>query len=123
MTDQNLHPTEIRVRSGGATVLLTYANGDSYPLSAELLRVYSPSSEVQGYHRHRPLLQKDKEAVRVVTVEPVGHYALRIRFDDGHKSGLYTWPYLYDLASRHEQHMAEYLERLAAAGHPRKEAP
>ena len=94
-----LAPTEIRVHTRSRTLELVYADGRHYALPAEYLRVHSPSAEVQGHGPWQEVLVHGKEQVGIRAVEPIGHYAIRVVFDDGHDSGLYTWDYLRKLAS------------------------
>ena len=108
-------PQRIRLRSGGRTLVLSYADGD-IELSAEYLRVHSPSAEVQGHGGGEGLLVGGKRDVGITAIEPVGRYAVRLRFSDGHDSGLFSWSVFEDLSRRHEQRWARYLERLAENG-------
>lgn len=89
-------------------------------LSCEYLRVYSPSAEVRGHGAGQEVLQVGKESVNITGIEPVGNYAVRLTFSDGHDTGLYSWDYLYDLAEHQDTLWQAYLERLAAAGVQRK---
>lgn len=109
-------PTAIKLHKASKTLELHYGD-DRYSLSAEFLRVHSPSAEVQGHGQ--PILQVGKLHVGLKGVEPAGQYALKLVFDDGHDSGLFTWDYLYELATRQEQLWADYLAALAAAGKSR----
>lgn len=109
-------PTAIKLHKVSKTLELHYGD-DRYSLSAEFLRVHSPSAEVQGHGQ--PILQVGKLHVGLKGVEPAGQYALKLVFDDGHDSGLFTWDYLYELATRQEQLWADYLAALAAAGKSR----
>ena len=119
MTDIPI-PTDITLHKQSKTLGLAY--GDlHYTLSAEYLRVYSPSAEVRGHGRGQEVLQIGKENVAIDRIEPVGHYAIKLFFDDGHDSGLYSWDYLYDLALNQDQHWQDYLHRLQQAGHHRVE--
>jgi DUF971 family protein len=111
-----LAPTEIRVHARARMLALSYADGRHFELPAEYLRVHSPSAEVQGHGPGQEVLVKAKENVSISAVEPVGHYAVRVVFDDKHDSGLYTWKYLLELAESHTVRWARYLERLRAAG-------
>jgi len=113
-------PTEVRLRKGDRLLSLSYADGQRFDLDFEYLRVHSPSAEVKGHGPGQEVLQTGKEAVSVIDIEPVGHYAVRLHFDDGHDSGLYTWKYLYQLGSEHQQRWQDYLDRLDAAGYARK---
>ncbi len=109
-------PSVIKLHKLSKILELRYGE-QSYQLSAEFLRVHSPSAEVQG-HGH-PILQTGKLKVGLRKIEPAGNYALKLYFDDGHDSGLYTWNYLYQLAIRQDQLWAEYLAELATAGKSR----
>ncbi len=109
-------PTAIKLHKASKTLELHYG-ADAFTLSAEFLRVHSPSAEVQGHGN--PILQYGKQAVGFKGAEPAGQYALKIIFDDGHDSGLFTWDYLYDLAIRHDELWTDYVAQLAAAGQSR----
>jgi len=109
-------PTAIKLRKASKTLDLEYG-AERYSLPAEFLRVHSPSAEVQGHGT--PVLQHGKIAVGLSKVEAAGNYALKLTFDDGHDSGLFSWDYLYQLATHQEQLWAEYLEQLSAAGRSR----
>lgn len=115
---QDALPTDIMLHKASRTLSLVY-NDKTYTLSAEYLRVYSPSAAVRGHGAGQATLQLDKETVGISKLEPAGNYALKIHFDDGHNSGLYTWEYLYDLATAQTAHWQDYLDRLTAAGHSR----
>ena len=95
---------------------LVFPNGRHFRLPYEFLRVHSPSAEVRGHGPGQETLQTGKRDVTITAVEPVGHYALRPTFSDGHASGIYSWDYLYDLGERQDELWRRYLERLAAAG-------
>jgi DUF971 family protein len=110
-------PTDIKLHKASKTLSLKYASGEEYHLPAEFLRVHSPSAEVQGHGK--PILQFGKIAVGLSKVEPAGQYALKLTFDDGHDSGLFTWEYLYQLAVRQEDLWSDYLAELKAAGKTR----
>lgn len=110
-------PSSIKLQKATRTLQLEYADGTCYRLGAEFLRVHSPSAEVQGHGR--PILQYGKQNVALVGVAPAGNYALKLSFDDGHDSGLYTYDYLEQLALRQEQLWADYLAELQAAGKSR----
>ena len=113
-------PEEIRVRAGGQILALTYADLGEVALSAEFLRVYSPSAEVRGHGQGNEVLQIGKEDVTITGVEPVGNYAVKLIFSDGHDSGLYSWDILNEFARNHVQLWQNYLQRLDQAGHQRK---
>jgi DUF971 family protein len=95
---------------------LSYENGNAYRLPFEFLRVLSPSAEVQGHGPGQETLQTGKRDVLIANLEPVGHYALKPSFSDGHDSGLYSWDYLQYLCENQEQLWKEHLDKLAAAG-------
>ncbi|MBI6704860.1 gamma-butyrobetaine hydroxylase-like domain-containing protein [Pseudomonas viridiflava] len=110
-------PSAIQLHKASKTLTLKYASGEEYHLPAELLRVHSPSAEVQGHGK--PILQYGKLNVGLTKVEPAGQYALKLTFDDGHDSGLFTWQYLHELAVRQEALWADYLQELEKAGKSR----
>ena len=112
-------PTGITLHKHSKMLDLTY-DEVNYHLSAEYLRVYSPSAEVRGHGAGQEVLQINKEQVGINQIEPVGNYALKIYFDDGHDSGLFTWDYLYDLATQQNIHWQDYLNRLEKAGYQRQ---
>jgi len=109
-------PDEIRLREGGRILTLRYADGTGFDLPAEYLRVESPSAEVKGHGPGQETLVAGKRNVRMTSLDPVGTYAVRILFDDGHSTGLYTWDYLVKLGREQATLWKAYLERLAAAG-------
>jgi DUF971 family protein len=108
--------TNLVVHQQSKVLELTYENGSTYCLPFELLRVLSPSAEVQGHGPGQETLQTGKRDVLITSLEPVGHYALKPTFSDGHDSGLFTWDYLYKLCENQEQLWLTHLEKLAAAG-------
>lgn len=112
-------PTEIRLQQASRQLVLGFDDGFSCILSCELLRVYSPSAEVRGHGPGQETLQLGKEQVNITDIRPVGNYGVKLVFDDGHDSGIYNWDYLYDLGQRRDAHWADYLQRLADAGHQR----
>ena len=109
-------PTGIALHTRSRELELEYAGGEKYALSCEYLRVYSPSAEVRGHGPGQEVLQTGKMNVGISAIKPVGNYALQLVFDDGHDTGLYSWPYLYGLCVNHRQRWQDYLERMAAAG-------
>lgn len=113
-------PTEIRLRRTSRVLEVAFPDGRRYTLSFEYLRAHSPSAEVQGHGPGQDVLQIAKENVAIVRVEPVGHYAVRLVFDDGHDTGLYTWKYLRDLGEGFDERWARYLKRLEGIGYERK---
>jgi DUF971 family protein len=113
-------PTEIRLQKKSRQIVIAFDDGDRFDLSFEYLRVNSPSAEVKGHGPGQEVLQTGKENVQITAIEPVGHYAVRLIFDDGHDSGLYSWQYLYELATEHDSKWQAYLDRLKAAGYARQ---
>ena len=107
--------TEIRLRRTTRVLEVSFADGSRYELPFEYLRVHSPSAEVKGHGPGQEVLVLGKENVGVVAVEPVGQYAVKLVFDDGHDTGLYTWKYLHELGRERPQKWARYLERKARA--------
>ena len=112
-------PDNIILHQQSRTIELVYAD-NSYILTAEYLRVSSPSAEVQGHGPGQEILQINKEKIGIAQLEPVGHYAIKIHFDDGHNSGLFTWDYLRELSIEQVPRWQHYLDRLAKAGYHRK---
>ena len=109
-------PTDVKLHQASRVLELVFPNGRHFRLPYEFLRVHSPSAEVRGHGPGQETLQTGKRDVTITAVEPVGHYALRPTFSDGHASGIYSWDYLYDLGERQDELWRRYLERLAAAG-------
>jgi DUF971 family protein len=116
-------PTDIKLHSRSRVVEIAFEDGKRYELPCEYLRVYSPSAEVRGHGPGQEVLQVGKERVNINAIEPVGTYAVVFKFDDGHDTGIYSWDTLYDLAAHRREYWDMYLERLAAAGHPRAPQP
>jgi len=115
----NPQPTAITLRTRSKLLRVEFDDGAAFELPFEYLRVFSPSAEVLGHGGGEGILQLNKQAVIVKSVEPTGNYAVRLVFDDGHDSGLYTWRYLYELGRNREAKWARYVERCAAAGQSR----
>ena len=111
MTDRT--PTEIKLRSRSRVLAVTFSDGQQFELPFEYLRVHSPSAEVKGHGPGQEVLVLGKEQVGIKAVEPIGQYAVRLVFDDGHDTGLYTWGYLYELGSQHAEKWAHYQDRVA----------
>ena len=109
-------PSDICLHQQSRVLELQFDDGAQFSLPCEYLRVYSPSASVRGHGPGQEVLQTGKHEVNIVTIEPVGHYAVKLVFSDGHDSGLYSWDYLYQLGQEHEPRWADYLARLAAAG-------
>ena len=111
---------EIRLRTRSRLLEVSFDDGARYELPAEYLRVFSPSAEVQGHGAGEGVLVGGKQDVTIRAVEPIGHYAVRLLFDDGHDTGLYTWKYLHELGSEREARWLAYLRRLEQAGLKRR---
>lgn len=109
-------PTELTVHGASRVLEIAFDDGARFRIPFELMRVYSPSAEVQGHGPGQAVLQTGKRHVEIVALEPVGHYAVQPTFSDGHDSGIYTWEYLYFLGSRQDELWADYERRLAEAG-------
>ena len=109
-------PTEIKLHQASRVLEIAFDDGRRFRLPYEFLRVHSPSAEVRGHGPGQETLQTGKRDVTIANVEPIGHYALRPTFSDGHDSGIYSWEYLYDLGVRQDELWQRYVERLAAAG-------
>jgi DUF971 family protein len=107
-------PTEIRLKDKGRTLAMSFDAGEAFELSAEYLRVMSPSAEVQGHSAAERKTVGGKQNVAIIQVEPVGNYAVRLVFDDMHSTGIYSWRYLHELGSQYETKWAEYLAELEA---------
>lgn len=112
-------PTDIKYHKKSRELEVRFDNGMHARLSAEYLRVHSPSAEVKGHAAGEGVLVTGKENVAIAKIEPVGRYAVRLVFDDGHNTGLYTWAVLYELSAEHDRKWQRYLERLAQAGKTR----
>jgi DUF971 family protein len=110
------HPTEIKLHQTSRVLEIAFADGRSFKLPYEFLRVYSPSAEVRGHGHGQEVLQTGKRDVTIDEVEAVGHYAIRPKFSDGHDTGIYSWDYLYGLGDEQDELWQRYLDRLAAAG-------
>jgi DUF971 family protein len=110
--------TGIKLRRQSRVLEVTFDDGQTFSLPFEYLRVYSPSAEVRGHGPGQETLQLGKHEVQVVRVEPIGNYAVRLDFDDGHNTGLYTWAYLHELGTTHAAKWQQYLDRLQKLGIP-----
>lgn len=112
-------PTELKLDHEKRTLAVTFDDGECFALPAELLRVLSPSAEVQGHSPEQRVTVPGKKNVRILRLVPVGNYAVRIVFDDGHDTGLYSWDYLRELGENSEARFRSYLNELAAKGFTR----
>ena len=105
-------PTDIRLHRKSGILELVYQDGTTVELSAEFLRVHSPSAEVRGHGKGQEVLQTGKKHVKINEVEPIGNYAIRLIFDDKHDSGIYSWDYLKELGDNQQQYWSDYLAKL-----------
>jgi len=115
-------PTAITVHGRSRVLEVGFSDGKTFRIPFELMRVYSPSAEVQGHGPGQEVLQTGKRGVELVALEPVGNYAVQPRFSDGHDTGIYSWEYLYFLGSQEAELWQKYEERLVQAGASRDEA-
>lgn len=113
-------PTEIKLRNKSRVLEIAFEDGQRFELPFEYLRVFSPSAEVRGHGPGQERLQLGKENVAITRIDPVGHYAVKLVFDDGHDTGLYSWSYLHELGEKLAENWRDYLDRLSAAGYARE---
>ncbi len=109
-------PTEVRLKKAEKTLAVSFEDGRSFNFPAELLRVESPSAEVQGHGASQKQIVAGRRHIGIMGLEPVGNYAVRISFDDLHDTGLFSWAYLYELGLNQESIWQTYLDNLATAG-------
>jgi DUF971 family protein len=121
MKNESPQPESINLHQKSRILEITFDDGQNFELSCELLRVYSPSAEVKGHGPGQSVLQTGKENISITDIEPVGHYAVKLIFDDGHDTGLYSWAYLYELGENKDALWQDYLQALKDAGHQRQE--
>ena len=118
--DQNTPtPIDIRLHQASRLLEIKFDNNTECMLSCEFLRVHSPSAEVRGHGAGQETLQVGKELVNIAAIEPIGNYAVKLVFTDGHDTGLYSWDYLYYLAQNYEAMWQDYITKLEMAGHKR----
>jgi len=115
-TDSGPAPTEIKLHQKSRVMEIAFADGRTFRLPYEFLRVHSPSAEVRGHGPGQEVLQTGKREVEIRVLEPVGSYAVQPTFSDSHATGIYSWEYLYHLGENQDRLWAEYLERLEKAG-------
>lgn len=120
MSTNQVTPTEIKLHQKSRSLEISFNDGSHFDLPCEYLRVFSPSAEVQGHGPGQETLQIGKEEVTIENIEPVGSYAIKPIFSDGHNTGIYSWETLYTLGKEKEANWANYLERLKQAGYQRK---
>ena len=118
MTTSNakIYPLEIKLHQSSNLLEIKFNNLTECMLSSEFLRVHSPSAEVRGHGPGQETLQVQKENVTIENIEPIGQYAIKLIFSDGHNTGIYTWDYLYELAATYDALWEEYLRKLSFAG-------
>jgi|TARA_B100000745_G_scaffold237188_1_gene160132 DUF971 family protein len=121
MAENTLHPLTISLHKKSRVLEIVYNDGLNFKLPCEYLRVFSPSADVKGHGPGQEVLQLGKEGVNIKEVEPIGNYAVRLIFDDGHDTGLYTWNYLYELGQNQKSNWIDYLHTLNKSGHKRKQ--
>jgi len=114
--EKKLVPTEIRYEKSEDKLYVSFDNGDSYVFTAEYLRVFSPSAEVRGHGPDSAVLQVGKKDVKILSIEPVGNYAVILSFDDGHNSGIYSWSWFHTIGESQDEMWAKYLQDLSDAG-------
>ena len=116
ISNAKIYPLEIKLHQASKLLEIKFNNLTECMLSCEFLRVYSPSAEVKGHGPGQEILQTHKENVTIESIEPVGQYAVKLVFSDGHNTGIYTWDYLYELAATYEVLWEEYIKKLSNAG-------
>jgi len=114
-------PTDIKLHQKSRILEIQFDSGETFEMTCEYLRVYSQSAEVTGHAPGQEVLQLDKQQVNVEAITPVGNYAIKLHFDDGHDTGLYTWERLYDLGKHQQKYWMDYLRNLMRAGHDHPE--
>ena len=108
-------PTDIKLLQKTRVLEIIFDDSKKFSLPCEYLRVYSPSAEVRGHHGQDGVLVTDKQNVNITGIDPIGNYAVRLIFDDGHRTGIYSWETLYDLGVNQEKYWQDYLQRVAQA--------
>ena len=116
-------PSEIKLHQKSRVLEISFADGKTFQLPCEFLRVYSPSAEVRGHGPGQEVLQIGKKNVDITHIEPVGSYAIQLKFSDGHDTGLYSWDILYDLGVHQDEMWQQYLRRMEDAGASREPGP
>lgn len=111
------HPTDIKLHQKSRMLEISFDSDETFQMSCEFLRVYSPSAEVTGHGPGQEILQLNKQDVSIEDITPVGNYAIKLHFSDGHDSGIYSWTHLYDIGKNQHQYWLDYLRRVRQAGH------
>ncbi len=119
MTEQQTWVEELRLKENGRLLVVAFDNGEAHQLSAEYLRVESPSAEVQGHSADQKTCVGGKRNIAIIKIDPVGNYAVRLTFDDMHSTGIFSWDYLLKLGRQHDRIWTTYLARLEAEGKSR----
>lgn len=120
MSENTPNPKAINLHQKSRVLEIEYDDGERFELSCEYLRVHSPSADVKGHGPGQQVLQVGKENVNITEIEPAGNYAIKLVFDDGHNTGLYSWSYLYELGMKHDNNWMNYLDALKKVGYVRK---
>lgn len=120
MSENKPNPVAINLHQKSRVLEVEYDDGEKFELSCEYLRVHSPSADVKGHGPGQEVLQTGKENVNISEIEPVGNYAVKLIFDDGHNTGLYSWSYLYELGIEHDNNWVNYLDALKKVGYVRR---
>lgn len=115
LTAQTPRPTELKLHQKSRELEISFDNGRTFRFSCEYLRVFSPSAEVRGHGPGQEVLQVGKKSVDITAIEPVGTYAVKLVFSDGHDTGIYSWDYFFDLGVRQDEYWNSYLARMQAA--------
>jgi len=123
MATDTPRPTEIKLHQKSRILEISFADGKTFQLPCEFLRVYSPSAEVRGHGPGQEVLQVGKKEIEITNIEPVGTYAIQPTFSDGHSTGIYSWDVLYDFGLRQQEMWRHYLKRLEEAGASREPGP
>ena len=116
ISNAKIYPLEIKLHQASKLLEIKFSNLTECMISCEFLRVYSPSAEVKGHGPGQEILQTHKENVTIENIEPIGQYAIKLTFSDGHDTGIYTWDYLYELAATYDVLWEEYINKLSNAG-------
>ncbi|AZR82786.1 gamma-butyrobetaine hydroxylase-like domain-containing protein [Thiomicrospira sp. S5] len=116
-------PTDIKLQQKSRQLVVTFDTGEVFELPCEYLRVYSQSAEVTGHAPGQEVLQVGKRNVNIEGITPVGNYGVKLHFDDGHDTGIYTWERLYELGRHYDDYWQDYLQRLQKAGHKHPDMP
>jgi DUF971 family protein len=120
MAKNEPYPITINLHQKSRILEISFDDNSCFELDCEFLRVYSPSADVKGHGPGQGVLQTGKENVSITEVEPVGNYAIKLLFDDGHSTGIYSWSYLYDLGVNRDKYWQDYLQALQDVGYERK---